>query len=87
VRNRLGTERDGDDPRPAPELAVRDDVEPGRLLERDRFAHRAILDDVELGDVERAVARGFARLAQVVRTQQAPDDVGARHHHRASPAP
>ena len=65
VRNRLGTERDGDDPRAAPELAIGDDVEPCRLLERDGVAHRTVLDGAEGGGIERAFARRSSRLAQV----------------------
>ena len=61
----------------AAHLAVGDDVEPGRLLQRDGLVDGAVLDRLERRRRQLAALELLARVEQVLRPQQAADDVGA----------
>ena len=65
----------------APHLAVRDDVEPGLLLQGERLVDGRVLHlrEAFLGD--RAGLELLPGLEQEGRAQQAADDVGAGHEH------
>ena len=62
----------------AAHLAVGDDVEPGRLLQRDRLVHGAILDRLEGRRRQLPALELFTRGEEVLRAQEAADDVGAK---------
>src|SRR5207247_6301966 len=59
----------------APELAVGDHVEPGRLLELHGLVHRAVLDALEVARPQLAGGQILARLHQVGRAEQAADRI------------
>ena len=61
----------------AAHLAVGDDVEPGRLLQRDGLVHGAVLDRLECRRRQLAALELLARVEEVLRAQEAADDIGA----------
>ena len=65
-------------------LAVRDDVEPGVLLQRERFVDGPVLDLLEGGVRELAGFEPPPCLEQSGRSEEAADDVGASVEHRAA---
>jgi hypothetical protein len=65
-------------------LAVRDDLEPGVLLELEHLVHGAVLDALELCPGQLARLEALARLEQRRRTQEASDDVGSGCEHAGS---
>ena len=72
---RVVDDRDQRDPPVAPVLAVRDRLDPGALLERDRLEHRPVLRRTQLTGVDRPGERGRPRLPEVLGPQQAAHDV------------
>ena len=70
---------EGDPPGPAI-LAVGDCLDPGALLQGDCFEDGPVLDRAQLVRADRPGARGVSRLAQVLGSQEAADDVRADGH-------
>jgi len=71
----------------APHLAVGQDAEARRFLERQRFVHRAILDPFELARAELPALVTFPGLLEKWRPQQAADDICPGPDHEAIAAP
>jgi hypothetical protein len=65
-------------------LAVRDDVEAGVLLQRERVVDRTVLDLLERRVRERAAVEALTRLEQLRRPQKAAHDVGSGQEHADS---
>ena len=65
----------------APHLAVGDDVEAGRFLQRDGFVDGAVLDAFERCSGELAPRNGIARLQEIRRSEQTANDVAAGRRH------
>ena len=81
AEERVVEDRDERDPPVPPVLAVRDRLDPGALLEGDRLEHRAVLEPRAARPASIVPgARRVPRLAQILGSQQAADDV--RSHHR-----
>ena len=70
--------------RVASQLAVGDDVEPGRLLQPDRLVDGPVLDALELGRGQPPGVEGLARVHQVGRAQEAADHVAPDGHRARS---
>ena len=71
----------------ATHLAVRDDVEPGLLLQAKRGVDGGVLDPFELGGRQQAAVASLAGLEQISGPEQAADDVGPGLDHRATLCP
>ena len=65
-------------------LAVRDDVEPGLLLEAERRVDGCVLHALELGRRQLTGLPLLARFQQLGRPEQAADDVAASREHAAT---
>lgn len=58
-------------------LAVRDDIEPGVLLQAKRSVDRRVLDALEARELKLAAVSALARLEQLGRPEQAVYDIGS----------
>ena len=66
----------------ASHLSVGHDVEACRFLQRDRFVHRAVFDSLEVRGRDRSGVASGAGLLQVLRTEQAADDITLEQVHK-----
>ena len=68
----------------AAHLSVGHDVETCRLLQRDGLVHRAVLDSLEVRVRDRSGVASGAGLLQILRTEQAADDITLEQIHRTT---
>src|SRR5262249_38238401 len=68
-------------------LAVGQDINSRRGLEGDGLVHCAVFDALELGVADGPALVLLARLLEICRAQQAPDNVTAICWHRRAPFP
>ncbi len=70
----------------APHLAVRHHVEAGRLLVLHRRVHGPVLERLELGGPRLLAVEAGPRVLQLVRAQEAADDVAPDRAHARAPS-